>query len=51
MVISLLIHMVFEIKMEDFHRKACLVVEDHVIHTPDVITYFSVVTREMYALT
>ena len=39
-------HMVLDIKMEDFKRKACLVVGDHMTHTPDVITYSSVVTRE-----
>ena len=38
--------MVFDIKMEDFCRKACLVVGGHMNHTPDTITYFSVVTRE-----
>ena len=39
-------YMVFNIKMEDFWRKTCLVVGGHMIHTLDVITYFSVVTRE-----
>ena len=38
--------MVFGIKMEDFLRKACLVVVGHMTHTPDVISYSSVVTRE-----
>ena len=39
-------HMVFDIKMEDFQRKAHLVVGGHLTHTPDTITYSSVVTRE-----
>ena len=39
-------HMVFDIKMEDFHRKACLVMGGHVTHTLDVIMYSSVVPRE-----
>ena len=39
-------HIVLDIKMEVFHRKAHLVVEGHVTHTPDVITYFSMVSRE-----
>ena len=38
-------HMVIDIKMRDFHRKACLVAGGHMAHTPDTITYFSVVTR------
>ena len=36
--------MVFDIKMEDFQRKACLVVGGHMTHTQDTITYSSVVT-------
>ena len=39
-------HMVFDIKMEDFQRKANLVVRGHLNHTPENITYSSVVTRE-----
>ena len=39
-------HMVFDIKMEDFQRKACLVTGGHMTYTPDTITYSSVVTRE-----
>ena len=39
-------HMVFNIKMEDFHRKAHLVWVGHMTHTPDTIIYFSVVIRE-----
>ena len=38
---------VFDINMEDFHRKACLVVGGHMTHTLDTIIYSSVVTREM----
>ena len=39
-------HMVFDIKMEDFQRKACLIVGGHMTNTLDTIMYFSVVTRE-----
>ena len=39
-------HMVFDIKMENFHKKACLMVGGHMPHTLDTITYSSVVTRE-----
>ena len=39
-------HMVFDIKMEDFQRKACLVTGCHTAHALDTITYSSVVTRE-----
>ena len=38
-------HMVFDIKMEDFQRKACLVAED-MTHTQDTTINCSVVTRE-----
>ena len=31
-------HMVLDIKMDDFCRKACLVMGGHMTHTPDVIT-------------
>ena len=37
--------MVFDIKMEDFCKVAHLVAGGHMTHTPDIITYFSVVTR------
>ena len=40
-------HMVFDIEMEDFWRKACLVMGGHMTHTPDTITYSSVYTREI----
>ena len=39
-------HMLFDIKMEDFQVNACLVVGGHMTHTPGIITYSSVVTRE-----
>ena len=39
-------HMVFDIKMEDFHRKAHLVVGGHMTHVPNVIKHPSVVIRE-----
>ena len=38
--------MVFDIKMEEFCRKAYLVAGGHMTHTPDIITYSIVVTRE-----
>ena len=38
--------MAFDIKLEDFQRKACLVARDHKTNTMDAITYSSVVTRE-----
>ena len=44
-------HMVFDIMMEDFYRKTCLVVGGHMAHTPDVITYSSVVTKENGSIT
>ena len=39
-------HMVFDIKIEDFHRKAHPVAGGHMAHTLDTVTYSSVVTRE-----
>ena len=40
-------HMVFDIKMEDIYmRKACLVAGGLLTHTPDFVTYSSVVTRK-----
>ena len=39
-------YMVFDIKMKDFLRKACLVAGEHMMHTADAITYSSVVTGE-----
>ena len=39
-------HMVFDVKMEDFRRKARLVAGGHMTETPAVMTYASVVSRE-----
>ena len=41
----------FDIKMEDFPRKACLVVGGNMIHAPDTITHSSVVMREIVHMT
>ncbi len=38
--------MIFDIKMEDFRRKACLVAGGHMTNVPATYTYASVVTRE-----
>ena len=40
-------HMVFDAKMEDFYRKARLVVGGHMTDVLATITYASVVLREM----
>ena len=39
-------HMVLDIKMVDFHRKAHLLAGGYMTHTLDTMIYFSVVTRE-----
>ena len=39
-------HMIFNIKMEDFQRKARLVAGGHMTKAPATITYTSVVSRE-----
>ena len=39
-------HMIFDVKMEDFRRKARLVAGGHVTAPPATITYASVVSRE-----
>ncbi len=39
-------HMVFDIKMEDFKRKARLVAGGHMTEAPPTLTYASVVSRE-----
>jgi hypothetical protein len=44
-------HMIFDVKMEDFRRKARLVARGHMTSEPDVITYSSVVSRETVRLT
>lgn len=43
-------HMVFDIKMEDFRRKARLVAGGHTTDAPAVMTYASVVSRESVRL-
>ena len=42
--------MIFDVKMEDFHRKAFLVAGGEMIETPAAITYASVVSRESVRL-
>ena len=44
-------HIVFDIKMEDFHRQAYLVVGDYMTNAPGTITYSSVVKRETVHIT
>jgi hypothetical protein len=39
-------HMVFDVKMESFHRKARFVAGGHMTETPVAATYASVVSRE-----
>ena len=39
-------HIIFDFKIENFNRKACLVAGGHLAHTQDISTYFSVVTSE-----
>ena len=39
-------HMVFDVKMEDFRRKARLVAGGHMTEAPPTVTYASVVSRE-----
>ena len=43
-------HMIFNVKMEDFRRKARLVAGGHMTDTPAAITYASVVSRESVRL-
>jgi hypothetical protein len=38
--------MIFDVKMEDFHRKARFVAGGHTTDAPHVMTYASVVSRE-----
>ena len=42
--------MIFDVKMEDFRRKAQLVAEGHMTKAPPTITYASVVSRETVCL-
>jgi hypothetical protein len=39
-------HMIFDVKMEDFRRKARFVAGGHTTDTPHTMTYTSVVSRE-----
>ena len=39
-------HMIFDIKMEDFHHKARLVAGGHATKAPATLTYASVMSRE-----
>ena len=39
-------HMIYDVKMEDFRRKAQLVAGGHMTETPKCMTYSSVVGRE-----
>ena len=39
-------HLIFDVKMEDFRRKARLVAGGHMTETPKCMTYSSVVGRE-----
>ena len=39
-------HLIFDVKMEDFRRKARLVSGGHITETPKCMTYSSVVGRE-----
>ena len=43
-------HMIFDVKMEDFRRKARLVAGGHTTDPPKVMTYSSVVSRETVRL-
>jgi hypothetical protein len=40
-------HMIFDVKMEDFKRKACLVASGHKTKAPATITYASVVSNDL----
>jgi hypothetical protein len=39
-------HMIFDIKIEDFRRKACMVAGGHMTGAPTIMTYASVVSCE-----
>ena len=43
-------HMMFGIIIEDFHRKANLVVGGHMTQKPDTITHSSVLQEKLYTL-
>jgi hypothetical protein len=40
-------HMIFDIKIEDFRRKTCMVAGRHMTGAPMIMTYASVVSREI----
>ena len=44
-------HMIFDIQIEDFRRKARLVASGHMAETPKCQTYSSVVSRETVRIT
>ena len=44
-------HIIFDVKMEDFRCKSCLVADGHMTDIPASITYASVVSREIVRLT
>ena len=39
-------HMIFDVKIENFRRKARLVAGGHIVDSPSCLTYSSVVSRE-----
>jgi hypothetical protein len=43
---EIICHMIFDVKMEDFRRKAMFVAGGHTADTPHAMTYSSVVSRE-----
>ena len=42
-------HLVFDVKMEDFRRKARYVAGGHTTEPPAIIVYASVVSRNLFA--
>jgi hypothetical protein len=44
-------HVIFDVKMEDFRRKARFVAGGHTTYTPHAMTYASVVSRESVRIT
>ena len=43
-------HMIFDVKMEDFRRKAILVADGHMTKTPSYHTYSRVILRDIVRL-
>ena len=41
-------HLIFDVKMEDFRRKARYVVQGNMTETPATLTYASVVSKELH---